>query len=405
MTAGLVLSGGGARGAYEVGVLSYVLGELAAKRGRQPLDLVCGTSVGAIHAAFVAAAVHDPVPGMARLSALWRELVLSDVLGFDLSQAARLHRVLLGGRRGAGLVDASPLTGIIREGIDYRRLARNLRSGELKALTITATHVRSGRPVCFVDRAPGVALPVGLPRSVVVRAAHVMPHHVLASAAIPVVFPPVSIRTELYFDGGLRLNTPIAPAIHLGAERVFVIGLSAGNDAPQIAAGRYPGLPFLLGKVLDAFLLDHVDIDLEELGRINGLLRDGEAAFGPDFVARLNEVGAARGAPPRRLVEALAIRPSVDLGVVAADFLRRERVAIRRKLGRTLLRAVDVGEGAQAADLASYLLFDGGYAAALIALGRDDARARGDEIESFLYDTPEGPRSGSKRGESVDDGA
>ncbi len=386
MTLALIMSGGGARGAYEVGVLSWILGDLVRQRGRWPLRFVCGTSVGAINGAFVAANVHDPAPGMAKLEAMWRELTLANVLGFNVLQATRLHRVVLGGRRGGGVFDATPMTAIVRAGINYRQLARNLRTGELGAFTATATHVRTGRPICFVDRAPGVALPVGLPRQVVVRPAHIMPHHVLASAAIPIVFPPVSIRTDLYCDGGLRLNTPLSPAIHLGAERVFVIGLSTESEAPQLATGRYPGLPFLLGKVLDAFMLDHVNLDLEELARVNELLADGVAAFGEGFVDRLNEAGAARGAPPRRRVEAFTIRPSIDLGLIAAEFLRRERAALRQQLGRTLLRLIDVGEGAQAADLASYLLFDGGFANELITLGRKDACARSAEIEAFLYD-------------------
>ncbi|MCB9598180.1 MAG: patatin-like phospholipase family protein [Sandaracinaceae bacterium] len=385
MTLGLIMSGGGARGAYEVGVLSYILGDLVRRRGAWPLDFVCGTSVGAINGAFVAASVHDAPAGMARLESMWRAIQLPNVLGFNVTQASRLHRVVLGGRRGGGLFDATPMTEIIRTGIDYRQLARNLRTGILKAFTATATHVRTGKPICFVDRAPGVGLPVGMPRAVGVRSAHIMPHHVLASAAIPVVFPPVSIRADLYCDGGLRLNTPLSPAIHLGADKVFVIGLSSEIEAPEIASGRYPGLPFLLGKVLDAFMLDHVNVDLEELGRINELLADGVTAFGPDFVARLNEAGAARGAPPRRFVGSFTIRPSQDLGVIAADFLDRERAALRKQLGRTLLRLMDVGEGATAADLASYLLFDGGYAQELIALGRRDARESSDEIEAFLY--------------------
>lgn len=386
MTLALIMSGGGARGAYEVGVLSWILGDLVKRRGRWPLRFVCGTSVGAINGAFVASNAHDPAPGMERLEAMWRELTLANVLGFNVMQATRLHRVVLGGRRGGGVFDATPMTAIIRAGIDYRQLARNLRTGELGAFTATATHVRTGRPICFVDRAPGVPLPVGMPRQVVVRAAHIMPHHVLASAAIPVVFPPVSIRTDLYCDGGLRLNTPLSPAIHLGADKVFVVGLSTEVEAPQISSGRYPGLPFLLGKVLDAFMLDHVNLDLEELGRVNDLIADGVAAFGEEFVDKLNAAGAARGAPPRRHVEPFTIRPSVDLGLIAADFLRRERLALKRQLGRTLLRLIDVGEGAQAADLASYLLFDGGFASELITLGRKDACARSDEIEAFLYD-------------------
>lgn len=385
MTTALIMSGGGARGAYEVGVLSYLFDVLAREHGRPPIDFLCGTSVGAINGAFVASNIHAPGAAMGDLERLWRELTLSNVLGFNVMQATRLHRVLLGGRRGAGLFDATPMTEIIRQGIDYRQLARNIRSGKLKAFTTTATHVSSGHPVCFIRRSPGIPLPVGLPRNVIVRSANIMPHHVLASAAIPVVFPPVYIRKDLYCDGGLRLNTPLSPAIHLGADKVLVIGLGSPNADSGMKRGRFPGLPFLLGKVLDAFLLDHVNFDLDELDHVNALLRDGQRAFGQGFVEKLNAAAAERGAPPRRIVESLAIRPSEDLGVIAARYLQRERKRLRKQLGRTLLTLLDVGEGASAADLASYLLFDGGYAAELIRLGKKDAADRREELERFVF--------------------
>ena len=149
--------------------------------------------------------------------------------------------------------------------------------------------------------------------------------------------------------------------------------------------GRFPGLPFLLGKVLDAFMLDHVNHDLEELESVNELLADGVAAYGPDFVDQLNDVTVRRGAPRRRPVRSMAIRPSRDLGQLAAEHLRRERKALRRELGHTLLRMMDVGEGADSADLASYLLFDGAYTRALMELGRADAAAREDELSDFLF--------------------
>lgn len=385
MSLALVLSGGGARGAYEIGVLSYLCrarGPLAATRC---VDFICGTSVGAINGTFLASVAHDPAPGVARLVELWRELSLADVLGFDLLHARKLHRVLFGGRKGAGLFDATPMGRIIRAEINYRRLAKNIRERKLLGLTVTATHMGTGRPTVFVDRSPGIDPPTGMP-SVDVRPAHIMPYHVLASAAIPVVFPPVFIRSDLYCDGGLRLNTPLSPALRLGADKVLVIGMTteAQEARPDLAAGRFPGLPFLAGKVLDAFLLDHVNLDLEELGRVNAFLADGIATYGPDFLERTNATAIARGAPPRRLVTSFTIRPSQDIGRMAARFLRRERPSLQRSVGRTLLRWIDVGEGAEAADLASYLLFDGQFASELIALGYQDAAAHADDLAAFL---------------------
>lgn len=386
---GLILSGGGARGAYEAGVLSYVLGDLCRKQERTvAFDVVAGTSVGAVNASFIAAAAEDLGRAISRLEGIWSDLQLGAVMRFGVRQAAGLHRVLLGGNRPAGVFDARPLADLVGRKVPWRKLARNLRTGRLRALTVSTTHVTTGRPVIFVDRAPGVPLPTHLPPQIVVRAAHVLPHHVLASAAIPLIFAPVKIRGELYCDGGLRLNTPMAPAIHLGADRLFVIGVAAPmakmHERPAVAPGRSPGAPFLLGKVLNAFLLDHVNTDLVEIDSVNALLEEGTEIHGPDFIDRLNELRASRGEPSRRLIRTLAIRPSVDIGSIAGDHLRVHRLRFGRMLGRSFLSLLDMGEGADA-DLASYLLFDGSFARKLIEQGRADARHRRDEIADFLF--------------------
>lgn len=312
-------------------------------------------------------------------------LEFQDVLSFGFRQAAGLHRVLLGGRRATGIFDASPLGSLVGSGMQWRQLSKNLSSGTLKALVISATNVPTGRPVIFVDRAPGVDLPV-MPRGqTTVRPVRIGPTHVLASAAIPLVFPPVRIGRQLHCDGGLRLNTPMAPAIHMGMERLFVIGVSNPDHAGQtLENNKYPGAPFLLGKVLNAFLLDHLNTDLAELERINSYLEDGIEAFGPDFLERLNEQSRLRGAPDKRVVKPLAIRPSSDLGTIAAAHLKKNRSRFGSTIGRTFLRLLDVGEGES--DLASYLLFDGVFARELIELGRRDAAERRDEIEAFFWD-------------------
>ncbi len=385
---GVVLAGGGARGAYEVGVLSYLFEDLARKVGRPvPLDVVCGTSVGAVNGAFLAGVVDAPERGLARLRALWNDLELSHVLGFGFRQATGLHRVLLGGSRGGGIFDAGALGEIVRKSLPWRSLANNLRSGRLRALTITTTHVASGRPVVFVHLAPGAELPTDLPPRVVVQGDHILPPHVLASASIPLLFPPVRIRADLHCDGGLRLNTPMAPAIQLGCTRLLVVGMASANSGTAtLSPGRYPGATFLLGKVLNAFLLDHVSHDIDELNEINQILAHGEAAFGAGFVERISEVAVAEGRTPRRIVEPLVLRPSVDIGLIAADHLVRHRARFGATLGRGLLRTLALGEGADA-DLASYLLFDGPFAQRLIDLGRSDAEARRDALEAFFYGT------------------
>jgi NTE family protein len=153
--------------------------------------------------------------------------------------------------------------------------------------------------------------------------------------------------------------------------------------------GKYPGATYMLGKVLNAFLLDHVNTDLLEVQRINDFLQDGIRAYGPEFLDRINEVAKMRGAlAKRRLLNSLVLRPTTDIGQVASDYLASNRVRFGKSLGRAFISMLDVGAGADA-DLASYLLFDGGFAQTLIEMGRRDAHAKRDEIEAFLFEDPD----------------
>jgi NTE family protein len=220
--------------------------------------------------------------------------------------------------------------------------------------------------------------------------------HVLASAALPIVFPSVDVNGELHCDGGLRINTPTAPAIHLGARRLFVVGLShaQGNDPTHIrelAPDRAPGAPFMFGKVLDAFFLDHLDTDIQGIERINDYMAMGQAAYGPEFIERMNQEARARNRAQRNPVRVCTVRPSVDLGHVAYDFLaeRRRRLRTETAVVHALLRTIDVGEAAEA-DLASFLLFDEEYVRLLVELGRRDAAQMRDELEDFFFGSWDG---------------
>lgn len=387
----MILSGGGARGAYEVGVLWYIYDDLSRMRGAPPpLDILCGTSVGAVNACYLAAHLGDPVLGMRRLVHLWSELQITKVLGFGARQFAGIPKLLMGGgESGTGLFDVRPMAELVQREISWRALARALRRRQLRALTVSTTEVGTGRTVVFMQTAPEVEIPRTAPPRTLFRADHIGPQHALASAAIPLLFPPVKIDEELYLDGGLRQNTPISPALRLGATHIFAIGSSrevrgvVAREGVASPDARAPGAAFLLGKVLNAFLLDHVDVDLELLRRLNHVLEDGEKAFGPDFARRMSDEATRRNQPPYRPVHAFEIRPSEDIGRLASEHVRSGRLMGNAFFTKRLLSLLDSGVGDES-DLASYLLFDGHFSRQLIEMGRADAHARRDEILAFF---------------------
>jgi NTE family protein len=387
---GIILSGGGARGAYEVGVLSYLFEDVTRMLGSPPhIDIVCGTSVGAINGCFLTAHMSDPVLGMRRLVQLWTELELTRVLGFGFKQVIGLPRLAFGGLGdGNGLFDVRPMAELISKEISWRAVTRTLRRRLLRALSVSTTEVSTGRTVVFVQTGPDVAMPAHPPPRTLFRADHIGPHHALASAAIPLLFPPVRVDDELYLDGGLRQNTPIAPALRLGASHIFAIGGSrevrgVQSNEDGVAKLKAPGAAFLLGKLLNAFLLDHIDTDLQLLHRLNDMIQDGTRAYGDGFLDAINGHAQRRGAAPYEHIHCLAIRPSEDIGRMASVHVRRGRFKGDPFVTKRILSLLDLGVGTEA-DLSSYLMFDGQFCAQLIELGRADAAARKHELVAFF---------------------
>ncbi len=410
---GFVLSGGGSRGAYEAGIIHYLRTDLAKRLGRHvPIDIVTGTSVGAINAAFVAATMADPDAQAHAIVAGWRSLRIEELISLKAGDMLRAMRLLVGGDppppppgsfRYGGLLDTSGLERFVIRTIPWRGIERSMRERHLHAMSVSATHVGTGHTVVFLASAEPVPREWSRDPFVRHRAARIGPRHVLASAAIPMLFPAVKIGDEYFTDGGLRQNTPMSPAIRLGADRLLLVSLKHVKPEPKIVERErveaYPKPLFLAGKALNALLLDHTEYDLMRMQRINLILEAGNASFGSKFEEMMNhELVRLRGAPLRR-IHATHIRPSEDIGRLAAEFAQSGKVRVKGQIARRLIGRLAGGEARHESDLLSYLLFDGDFAAELIELGRRDAAKKEDELAA-LFDVSQTRDTAAVAGES-----
>ncbi len=373
----LVLTGGGARAAYQVGVLRG-LAHILPHGISNPFPIVCGTSAGAINAAAMAAGAADFHRAVRRLQLVWRnfranQVYRSDPIGIAATGARWLLEPVLrrlGRQEPVALLDNTPLTHLLEERLDLHEIGHMISSNVLRALAVSASSYTTGESISFYQgnevlsgwrraRRVGVRVEIGI-------------EHLLASSALPFIFPPVRIRREYFGDGSMRQMAPLSPALHLGAQRVFVISVGRQITGAQerVRTDAYPSLAQIAGHALNSIFLDGLETDIERLQRINRTLRLMPPESRDPDLFQLREV------------DVLVMRPSQDLGTLAAQHARELPIAVR------ILMSVIGGMGRGGGTLLSYLLFERGYCRALIDLGYRDTMARREEITRFLRIEP-----------------
>jgi NTE family protein len=380
---GLVMTGGGARGAYQAGVLKRI-GELrSVQEFGNPFPIIGGSSAGAVNGCGLAVGCDEFSLATRVLARLWAELRPTDIFRCDVFSQARnsitwimdlSFGAVLGGGNARSLLDATPLRHFLNSHLDCDRIQQNIKRGHLYALAISATNYNSGKSYLFIQGVKGH--PMWNRSRRVTLATKITTDHICASAAIPLVFQPVRLKTArgtAYFgDGCLRLQQPLSPVIRLGAEKVFGIGARGQSleHQEEATSDTEPSLAQVMGVIFNVMFLDHLATDIEHLDRLNTLLREG----------KISQAGID-GCEKMRPLATFLITPSVDLSELARQHQKDMPYLIQyfvNGLGR---------DAAACSDLMSYLLFTPKYTGALIDIGYNDAARRIDEIEEFIFGT------------------
>ena len=369
--AALVLTGGGARAAYQVGVLG-ALRELWGHREGNPFPILCGTSAGAINAVALATYAHDFSLAVRKVAWIWRHFHVDQVYRADaaslLATGARWGGALLTGwlvrQTPRSLLDNAPLERLLGATIDFSAIGRAIDERHLHAVSVTVSGYTSGESLAFFQAADGVG---GWRRAqrLGVRATLGIPH-LMASSAIPFVFPAVRINREYFGDRSMRQLAPISPAVHLGAQRILVVGSGRLSEEGRQQADAYPSLAQIAGHAMSSIFLDSLAVDLERLERIN------------KTVGGLSDAQRSAAGINLRPIEALVISPSRRIDAIAGH----HRKSLPRGM-RLVLGGVG-GMRRSGSTLLSYLLFEPGFTRALMSLGYEDTMAQRHAVEDFL---------------------
>jgi NTE family protein len=369
----LVLAGGGARAAYQVGVLQ-AFKEMLAEPKANPFPIICGTSAGAVNAGALAVHADDFARAVDNLLGVWRNFEPRHVYRADFAGATAnslrwfagfLFGAFLKNRR-TSLLDNRPLEHLLSRHLDFSRIDANIKAGALDAVAISCSGYTSGQSCSFFQGAESFE---GWQRSQRIGIkTHITVEHLMASSAIPFLFPAYKLNREFFGDGSMRQIAPVSPALHLGADRIVVVGTARiRNEAPERTRGDlYPTLAQIAGHVMNSIFLDSLAVDLERLERINRTI----SCVDP---ATLKKMGLAL-----HHVDVLVLTPSEPLDAIAVKHVRSLPWTIR-----FLLRSVGAMRRG-GANLASYLLFERGYCNELIELGYNDTIKRREEVEAFL---------------------
>lgn len=372
----LVLSGGGARAAYQVGVLK-ALAELTPDSEPNPFKIICGTSAGAVNALLIASHPGTFKEAVSRLCELWMELTVDDIyrsnwtslLGNMSTITLSLFNHGVARRKPLALLDNSPLRKLVDDSIPFANIQRNLDEGRLRAVCVNAMSYNQGESVSFFQGSEDLKEWRRFRRCG--ERTRLTADHLMASAAIPTLFPCVKIGDEYFGDGAVRQLAPISPALHLGASRVFVVGVSDNRSPVHWGKRRQvpkhsPSLAQIGGQLFNAAFIDSLEGDLEHLDRVNLLLDS------------VDDKGLA-GLSPLRPVESAVIEPSQSLDRLAGRKVRYLPPALR-----WLFRSTGATTSGGGASAASYLLFEKPYLGELVELGYQDAMWERDKLRDFL---------------------